>query len=109
MRSEYGSSVSSARHKSICAMRSDSAIACFGADSSASASRLIGLTSAARLMLTWMRSASASIAGLNHSGLSSSRPDRVLPVRLDFGQQIGQQDRFGEVHRDLAVSGCAGC
>ena len=71
-RSEYGSSASSVFDSSICATRSASPIACFGVDSSASASRLIGFTSAARLMLTWICWASASTISESHAGFSSS-------------------------------------
>ena len=108
-RSEYGSSVSSARLSSSCAIRSLSAIACFGADSSASASRLIGLTSAARLMLTWMRSASVSTAGFSHVGLASAIAGRVAPVRRRPRRAVG---RAGSARRNSprpCRSVCAAC
>ncbi|MCY1448570.1 hypothetical protein D9M71_652510 [compost metagenome] len=71
-RSEYGISTSRVLHSSICAIRSASPIACLGVDSSASASRLIGFTSAAPLMCTWMRSARWSTVPDSHDGFSSS-------------------------------------
>lgn len=71
-RSEYGISASSFLHSSICAIRSASPIACLGVDSSASASRLIGLTSAAQLMRVWIWVDSVSTAGASQVGFSSS-------------------------------------
>ena len=71
-RPEYGISTSRVLHSSICAIRSASPIACLGVDSRANASRLIGLTSAAPLMRTWMRSASVSTVVDSQDGFSSS-------------------------------------
>ncbi len=100
-RSEYGSAASNRFDKASWASRSLSAIACLGVESRAIASRLIGFTSAARLMLTWIRWASSSTTSLNQVGLSSCICARQSGSRAI--QHVVHPHRLAEIHGDLAV------
>ena len=73
-RSEYGTRSSSTLATRIDDSRSASPIAWRGVASRATASRLTGLTSAARLTLARMRSARSATEPANHGGRSSPSP-----------------------------------